>query len=123
MSDMNDMIKSSLESIKDFTDMHNVIGEVINTPSGVSVIPVSKITVGFAGGGIDFGQKKLTHAQSIGSGSGTGISITPLAFLTVGKDANVNLISLNQASGNLDRIISLIEKSPDIIDKLRDKMS
>ena len=119
MSDMSDIIKSSFDGIKNFTDMHNVIGDVINTPSGVTIIPVSKITVGFAGGGLDFGHKKLTQMQNFGGGSGTGLTITPLAFLTIGKDANINLIQISETQGTTERILSLIERSPEIIDNIK----
>ena len=91
---MSDIIRSSLEGVKGFTDMQTVIGSAINTPSGVTVIPVSKVSVGFAGGGVDFGIKKLVGAQNFGSGSGSGVSITPIAFLTVNKNADVKLIPI-----------------------------
>jgi len=68
---MSDIIRSSLEGVKSFTDMQTVIGNAIHTPSGVTVIPVSKVSVGFAGGGVDFGIKKLVGAQNFGSGSGS----------------------------------------------------
>lgn len=123
MSEMSEIIKSSFDGIKEFTDMHNVIGEPINTPAGVTVIPISKITVGFAGGGLDYGQKKLTQNQNFGGGSGTGMSITPLGFLTVGKNADVNLIPIGESSNNVDRIVSLIERSPDIIDRIKNRLS
>ena len=60
MSDMNEIIKESLDGIKSFADLEKVIGKPINTPSGVTIIPISKLTVGFLGGGIDYGQKKMS---------------------------------------------------------------
>ena len=120
MSEMSDIIKTSLEGIKHFTDMDMVIGNAISTPNGVTVIPVSKITVGFAGGGIDYGSKKSTMTQNFGGGSGTGVSITPLAFLTVGSDSNINLIPINDNTSNFDRVVSLIEQSPNIAQKIKD---
>jgi len=120
MSEMSDIIKTSLEGIKYFTDMDMVIGNAINTPSGVTVIPVSKITVGFAGGGIDYGARKTAVPQNFGGGSGTGVSITPVAFLTVGTDSNINLISINNNSSGVDRVVSLFEKSPEIVQKIKD---
>ena len=117
---VGDLIKSSLEGIKTFTDMENAIGDAIHTPSGVTVIPVSKVTLGFAGGGIDFGTKKLGGNQNFGSGSGTGISITPIAFLTIGKDADIKLIHINQSvDTSIESITSLIEHSPEILQKIK----
>ena len=123
MSDMCEIIKASLDGIKSFADVESVIGRVINTPSGVTVIPVSKLTVGFAGGGVDYGQKKLSQSQNFGGGSGTGISITPLAFLTIGADSSVNLISLDDGRSSTDRIVSVIEHSPEIIEKIKTALS
>ena len=121
---MSEIIKSSLDGIKDFTDMETAIGTPIQTPSGVTVIPVSKVSVGLATGGLDFGQKRLTANQSFGGGGGTGVSITPVAFLTVSKDAEVNLIPISAASqSGIDRTISLIERSPDIIKKIKEILS
>jgi uncharacterized spore protein YtfJ len=60
---VSEIIKSSLDGIKSFTDMENVIGAAINTPSGVTVIPVSKITLGFAGGGVDDRAEPLPYAR------------------------------------------------------------
>ena len=119
----NDIIKTSVEGIKSFADADAVIGDAIQTPSGVTVIPVSKLTVGFAGGGVDFG-KKVQQNQSFGSGSGSGVSLTPIAFLTVGRNAEINLIHINPSTeGSIDKISSLIERSPEIIQKIRDTFS
>ena len=117
---VSDIIKSSLEGIKSFTDMETVIGNAIHTPSGVTVIPVSKVTVGFAGGGIDFGSKKTVANQNFGSGSGSGVSITPIAFLTVDRDANINILHINNsANAGIERITALIEHAPEIIQKAK----
>lgn len=119
----NEMIRSSLESIKAFTDAETVFGTAINTPSGVTVIPVSKISLGFAGGGIDFGAKKSNGGQNFGSGSGTGISITPVAFLTVDKNAKIDLIHINPNSdSSVEKITSLIEHSPEILQKIKNAL-
>jgi sporulation protein YtfJ len=123
MSDMSEIIKASLDGIKNFADTETVIGNVITTPSGVTVIPISKLTVGFAGGGIDYGQKKLSHMQNFGGGSGTGISITPIAFLTVANDSSVNLISIDDGQATADRFFSLVERSPEIIERIKDILS
>ena len=116
---MSEMIKTSLEGIREFADMDTVIGNVIHTPSGVSVIPVSKVNIGYASGGLDFGGKKLTPTQNFGGGGGTGISITPVAFLTVNSHGDVNLIPVSSEPSGLERIASVIEHSPEIIERLK----
>ena len=125
MSDnkMSDIIKASMDGIKSFTDMETVIGNAITTPSGVTVIPVSKVSMGIATGGVDYGAKKPVTSQNFGGGGGPGLSITPIAFLTVGRDAEINLIHINGGSSDVDRISSLIERSPEIIEKIKTALS
>lgn len=120
---MSEIIKASMDGIRSFTDQDTVIGGAINTPSGVTVIPVSKVSMGIATGGIDYGNKKLLPTQNFGGGGGTGLSITPIAFLTVDKDAQVNLIQVNAGTNDVDRIASLIERSPEIIEKIKGALS
>lgn len=120
---MSDIIKASMDGIKSFTDSETVIGNAITTPNGVTVIPVSKVTMGIATGGIDFKKARSDSEQNFGGGGGSGLSITPVAFLTVGRDAEVNLIHINGGSGGIEKIAELIEKSPEIIDKVKKALS
>ena len=120
---MSDIIKASMDGIKSFTDMETVIGNAITTPNGVTVIPVSKVAMGIATGGVDYGSERSSHSQNFGGGGGTGLSITPIAFLTVGRDADVSIIHINSAGGEVERIANLIERSPDIIEKIRSALS
>ena len=117
---MSDIIKASLDGVRSFTDIDNVIGNAIHTPSGVTVIPISKISVGFAGGGLDFSTRKPSNNPNFGSGSGSGVSITPMAFLTVSPDAEVKLHQIESKNDSgIDKIASLIERSPEILQKLK----
>ena len=117
---MSDIIKSSLEGIKNFTDVDIAIGKAIETQSGVTVIPISKISVGMATGGVDYGTKKLIGSQNFGGGGTTGVSVTPMAFLTVNKNAEVNLINLqDKGDSDVSKITSIIERSPEIIQKIK----
>lgn len=121
---MSDIIKTSLEGIKNFTDMESAIGTPIETQNGVTVIPVSRVSIGFATGGLDYGAKKLMSTQNFGGGGGTGVSITPMAFLTINKNSDVNLIPINPGStGGIDHALSLIERSPEIIQKIKDALT
>ena len=115
---MSEIIRASIEGIKSFADMNTITGKAINTPSGVTVIPISKVTMGIATGGVDYGAKRLSYPQSFGGGGGTGLSITPLAFLTVGRNAEINLINLN-SSDSVAKITELIENAPEIIEKIK----
>ncbi len=120
---MSDIIKASMDGIKSFTDMDTAVGGAINTPSGVTVIPVSKVSMGIATCGIDYAGAKPGASQNFCGGGGTGLSITPIAFLTVGKDAEINLIHINNTSTEIDRIASLIEHSPEIIERIKEALT
>lgn len=120
---MSDIIRASMDGIKSFTDMETVIGNAITTPNGVTVIPVSKVAMGIATGGIDYGKGHQESDQSFGGGGGTGLSITPIAFLTVGRDADVNLIHIGGGAADVDKIVSLVERSPEIIEKIKNALS
>ena len=113
-----DYMKISLGGIKDVLGVDTVIGNPINTPNGVTVIPVSKVTMGFASGGIDLSLKQGVKDRTGGGGGGTGLSITPVAFLTIGRDADIKLIPINE-SGSVDKIASVLEKAPEIIQGIR----
>ena len=121
---MSDIIKSSLDGIKSFTNVDMGVGNVIETSSGVTVIPISKISVGMATGGVDYGTKKLIGTQNFGGGGTTGVQVTPMAFLTVNSNAEIKLISLeDKGDSDVSKITSLIERSPEIIEKIKNALS
>jgi sporulation protein YtfJ len=121
---MSDIIRTSLDGIRDFADINTSVGAPIVTQSGVTVIPISKVSIGLATGGVDFGAKKILPNQSFGGGGGTGVSITPLGFLTIDRNSNINLIKLSQNTENaIDKAISVIENSTSIISKIKDVFS
>ncbi len=120
---MSEIIKTSLEGIHGFSNNQTIIGETINTPSGVTVIPVSKVSIGMATGGIDYGAKKVSSPQNFGGGGGTGISITPLAFLTVSPTAEIKLIPVSAPSDSIARLTELIEHAPELVEKIKGALS
>lgn len=118
---MSEIIKASLEGIRDFADVETVFGKAITTPNGVTIIPVSKVSAGFATGGVDFEGSRPVSLANFGGGSGSGVSITPVAFLTVGANAEINLIHIGSGEQNsFNRAADLIENSPKIIEKIKD---
>ena len=120
---MSEIIAASIEGIKSFTDMETAIGSAINTPSGVTVIPIYKVAVGFATGGVDYTSKKNSNAQNFGGGGGTGISITPIAFLTVGTLGEIRLIPLSETTDTVEKIVEVIERAPELIDRIKNAFS
>ena len=109
------MMNVSMEKIKQMVDVNTIIGDPISSPDGSVVIPVSKVTYGFASGGSDFANKKSETENLFGGGSGAGITISPVAFLVM-CNGEVNLLPIQQYNSSLDRIIEMV---PELIDKFK----
>ncbi len=108
------MLEGTIQKIREMVDVNSVIGEPITTPDGVTIIPVSKVSVGFGGGGSDFVKKTGTD-NPFGGGVGGGVKVTPVCFLIV-KDGNVRMMPVAQpANTTADRIVEMV---PDTLDKL-----
>ena len=101
-----------MEKIKSMVDANTIIGNPINLADGTLVLPISKVTFGFASGGSDFPSK--TTKELFGGGSGAGISIQPVGFL-VAKDGSVRVMQLADTSNSIDRALSMV---PELVDKV-----
>lgn len=118
-----EIIKSSLESIRSMVDANTIIGDPIEAAGGTIIIPVSKVSVGIASGGIDYNGKNPNPArQNFGGGGGTGLSISPMGFLVCNKNGEVDFINANAkfSPDPIDQITDFIEKTPSIIAKLKE---
>ncbi len=108
------MLEATIQKIREMVDVNSVIGDPITTPDGVTIIPVSKVSVGFGGGGSDFVNSKGGE-NPFGGGAGGGVKVTPLCFLVV-KDGNVRMMSVPEpANSTADRIVEMM---PDTLEKL-----
>ena len=101
----------STEKIREMVDANTVIGTPITLPDGITLIPVSKVSYGFASGGSDLPSKG--DNDLFGGGAGAGINLTPVAFLTI-KDGEINLLPVVSKPDAIDRAISLV---PEVIDR------
>ncbi|MDD7674505.1 MAG: GerW family sporulation protein [Oscillospiraceae bacterium] len=111
------MLESTIQKIKEMVDVNSVIGTPITTPDGVTIIPVSKVSVGFGGGGSDFTTKSSRPGEDnpFGGGAGGGVKVTPICFLIV-KDGAVRMMPIAEpASTTADRIVEMV---PDTLDKI-----
>ena len=110
------MLENTIQKIREMVDVNSVIGTPITTPDGVTIIPVSKVSVGFGGGGSDFVSKNVNHQDNpFGGGAGGGVKITPICFLVV-KDGMVRMLPVAApASTTADRIVEMV---PDTLDKI-----
>ncbi|MBQ8341523.1 MAG: sporulation protein YtfJ [Clostridia bacterium] len=119
---MQEMIRTSLESIRTMVDANTVVGTPIETPAGTTIIPISKVSVGYASGGLD--SVKVEQKKSFAGGGGTGLTVQPVCFLAVHVDGNVEMIPLGGGGGGvapdkLDRIADLVEKTPDWLARIK----
>ncbi len=104
----------TLEKIKSMVDSNTIIGNPINMPDGTLILPVSKVSFGFASGGAGFPSK--TSKQLFGGGGGAGVSISPIAFLVV-RGNSVRMLQLADTSNSVDRAIGMM---PEMVDKVAD---
>ena len=107
---IGDLTEITLSKIKELVDVNTVVGDPINTPDGITLIPVSRVSLGFANAGGDL----KTRETAFGGGNGAGIKIDPVGFLCI-QEGSVRMINISSpAATTLDRIIEL---APEIIDK------
>ena len=110
------MLESTIAKIREMVDVNSVIGNPITTPDGVTIIPVSKVSVGFGGGGSDFVSKNPNRQDNpFGGGAGGGVKVTPIAFLIV-KEGSVRMLPVAApANTTADRLVDMV---PDVLDKV-----
>ncbi len=111
-NNVKNLFGASVDKIKEVVDTNTVIGDPITTADGTTVIPVSKVSYGFASGGSDLPSKQA--ASLFGGGGGAGINITPIAFLVL-KDGDVRIIPVSSQPDTVDRVVSMV---PGIVDKV-----
>lgn len=106
------LMNTALQNIRQMVDANTIIGEQIVAADGTVIIPVSKVSLGFASGGSDLPTK--TPKELFGGGSGAGATINPVAFIVV-SNGNVKLLQITQNSSAADNAISLV---PELVDKI-----
>lgn len=115
------LMKSTLENIKEMIDVNTIVGEAVETKNGTYIIPISKVSFGFASGGSDFSpiNSNTEGKFPFGGGSGAGITIKPIAFL-IATDDTVKLIPVegnNPYSALADYIPLAMDKLKDLFNK------
>ncbi|HEY8391909.1 MAG TPA: GerW family sporulation protein [Capillibacterium sp.] len=117
------LMKTAMESIKDMVDVNTILGDPVETPDGSVIIPVSRVSFGFAAGGSEFSspQKEARNNEPgekgdlpFGGGSGAGITLNPVAFLVVNKE-QTRLLPVD-SNVLVDR---LVDAAPQLIDKVQ----
>ena len=113
---IGDLMSTTMQKIREMVDVNTIVGQPIQAGE-VTIIPVSKVSFGFASGGSDFTSKnqKPDADNSFGGGSGAGVNIAPIAFLIV-KGDSVKLLPVAPPPGNsVDRVVEMV---PELVDKV-----
>ena len=113
---IGDLISATMEKIREMVDVNTIVGQPIRAEN-VTIIPVSKVSFGFASGGSDFATKnqKPEADNAFGGGSGAGVNISPIAFLVV-KEDSVRLLPVAPPAGTaVDRVVELV---PELVDRV-----
>lgn len=107
------LVKTAIEKIREMVDTDTIIGKPIETSNGTIIVPISKVSVGFASGGSDLPTKQ--PKDLFGGGAGGGVSIQPIAFITILPDGNVKLLQMTINASKENAALAMI---PDIVDKI-----
>ncbi|MCL2401330.1 MAG: GerW family sporulation protein [Oscillospiraceae bacterium] len=117
---INDLMETTMQKIREMIDANTIIGDPITTADGITLIPVSKLSFGFAGGGSDFTKKQEHNPAMFGGGIGAGVKIEPVAFI-IAKGESIKMLHIAPpATTTLDRVI---ENVPEIMDKITEFIS
>ena len=108
------LMNVTMDKIRQMADSNTIIGKPIKTDDGTTILPVSRISFGFASAGTDFDGKNAANKDLFGGGSGAGVNIQPVAFLVV-KDGCVRTLQLSDGSNTIDRALTML---PELVDKV-----
>ena len=111
---VSELLGISMEKIKEMADVNAIIGQPIKLEDGTTIIPVSKVSYGFASGGSDLPSKY--DKNLFGGGAGAGVSIKPEGFLVISPDGTAKMVPMEASS---DPISTAIEKVPVVIEKVQ----
>lgn len=106
------LMDTTMAKLRDLVDVNTIIGQPITTANGITIIPISKVTFGFASGGADIPSSK--PKETFGGGSGAGVTIHPLGFLVINGD-NVKIVQMSNNDSTPDKLVGLV---PEMFDKV-----
>ena len=111
-SQLNDLMQTAMEKVREMVDTNTIVGQPITTPDGVTLIPISKVSFGFGGAGGDYGK---TQPKDFGGGSAAGVKIDPVAFMVIRDGITRVLPVAVPPVSTLDRVVEMV---PDLMDKV-----
>ena len=110
---VGELVNETVSKLREMIDTNVMVGQSIRTDDGVTLIPVSSVSIGFASGGSDFQNKQSGKDMPFGGGAGAAVKVVPSAFIVV-KDGNTRVINLTASTNTVDRVI---DAAPGLIDK------
>ena len=117
---IGELMNNTMESVRNILKVDTVVGDPIYTPDGITLAPISKVSVGFGGGGVEFNGKKAGD-RPYGGGNATAVKIDPIGFLVI-KEGTVRMINVTPpASTTVDRLIDLVPLVMDRVDNFIEK--
>ena len=112
------LMQESMAKVREMVDTNTIVGQPITTPDGVTLIPISKVSFGFGGGGGDYGKNAK---DGFGGGSAAGVKIDPVAFLVV-KDGSVRVMPVAvPPASTMERVVEMVPEIMDKVEKHFDK--
>lgn len=121
---LNEVIQGALSKVKELADTGTVVGEPIDTASGTKIIPISRVSLGFVSGGLDYLSKHSENdIRNFGGVGTTGLSVTPVGFLVVRETGDVEFLPVTTTAAGptnvVDSVTALLERSPAIVEKFK----
>ncbi len=118
---IKELLNTALRDARTAMDTDTVVGDPICLDNGITIIPMSKVAMGFASGGLDFpSNNRLDSRKNFGGGGGTGVTITPIGFLTIYPEGRVEVIPVAPTEmGPVEQIADMIGRAPELINRIR----
>ena len=114
---IGELMKTTVDNVRNILKVDTVVGDPIYTPDGITLVPISRISLGFGGGGIELNQKSGGGHRPFGGGNATGVKIDPIGFLVI-TDGTIRMINVTPpASNTVDRLIDMVPQVMDRVDE------
>ena len=105
---IGELMQTTMDNVRNILKVDTVVGDPIYTPDGITLVPISRISVGFGGGGIELNMKNANGNRPFGGGNATGVKIEPIGFLVI-KDGSIRMVNVTPpASNTVDRLIDMV---------------
>ena len=114
---IGELMQTTMDNVRNILKVDTVVGDPIYTPDGITLVPISRISVGFGGGGIELNMKNANGNRPFGGGNAPGVKIEPIGFLVI-KDGSIRMVNVTPpASNTVDRLIDMVPQVMDRVDE------